>query len=235
MNRRLTVAVVSDTGVRKSRLDSFIGQMRETFPLRISRVLVINNGGKHLGKDSLGSGNFKILNTTSRIGLSSCWNAAMENAEFEWVLICNDDLIFPKGWVKDFQNILQQNPNRHVFLLSNPNGFSCFAITKTFWKKISGFREGFPGGYYEDDDFFLRVAKMAGLRYKKDMMKSIFYSHFDETGKTLIKHSPEYFERVPGWNKHENKVFFDNFWQLTYNEDPDGIENKNGVWYKEVK
>lgn len=176
--------------------------------------------------------NFDYVDLVERHGLSQVWNLCMEDSKKEWVILCNDDVVFQNRWHFYLQKHIEMYPDR-IFLLSHPNGFSCFAINKKIWKKYGKFNNEFTSGYYEDDDFYLRCAEKENIHTKKEAMSKIFFSFYDNYGKGLLNHVPynEVQKSFKKWDKTINFKVFNRYWEEVDKNTYGAIENKNGKWY----
>ena len=83
------------------------------------------------------------------IRLASQWNIAWEWSITEFVMICNDDVAFQKGWVDVAKQLFQEKNHEIV-----GKGYGCFILRKDLNVK---FDERFIGLYFEDLDHLLTL------------------------------------------------------------------------------
>lgn len=216
----------------------FLKEMNKKTDLKKSSLVVVENGDSH-GKNLR-----EYLRLTSRVadfffhkmdkrrGLATVWNNCMSSGISQDVVICNDDCVPCDRWMQDLVAIVSKVPH-DMILMSQPNGFSAFYLHKTMWLKEGGFRDEFPAGYYEDDDWFLRVALNNGLT-RQEVMDQKILSCADTLGRGLFEHKPLDSSLGVGlskWDKSANKKVFAKYWAETAPNSPGAIENKGGKWY----
>ncbi|PIR43305.1 hypothetical protein COV24_03540 [candidate division WWE3 bacterium CG10_big_fil_rev_8_21_14_0_10_32_10] len=172
----------------------------------------------------------KINCEDKKFGLSMAWNHCCEQTKEDVCILLNDDVVLnDENWETNLDELLEKNKRHKVFLLCAPNGFSGFAIRKSFWELIGGFTP-FPSGYYEDDDFFLRVMKLYGLHHKKEIMDEVFFSLYDRGIKPMFAHVPN--PCAKKWDKSINSRLFHSMWKETKTSTSTSFENKNGINYE---
>jgi hypothetical protein len=157
----------------------------------------------------------------------------MGDFENDWILICNDDCVPTRPLEQEIWGLLNSTSHK-MFLLCHPNGFSGFLLNKKFWEDMGMFRDEFPEGYYEDDDWFLRVALNTNST-REEVMKYYIFSFYDNYGFSLFKHKPNPEVSSKKWNKHANKLVFDKYWREVPPKTMGSIENKGGKWYVPVE
>lgn len=218
---------------------NFLKAMSSSTFLNISPLTIIENGdssGEDLEqflKENSGITNFNFVKFSKREGLARVWNWCMISALYEWVIICNDDCIPVYPWEVEVNRLIEMHPHQ-MFLLCHPNGFSAFCLHRQFWQKHKYFNGAFPEGYYEDDDWFLKVCFQEEVD-KAGVFKKFIFSYYDSFGEGLFVHQPE----IEGisysgkkWDKKANQDVFFRFWEETAPNTRGAVENKNGRWFK---
>jgi len=220
---------------RRSIASRFTRFMQETTDLDRHPLVIVENGDgcdKDLQTDiekTSKVSNFQYIHLLERHGLARVWNMCMLVAKTEWVVICNDDSIPTHLWTESLEQVINKTPHQ-MYLLCHPNGFSAFCLNKTFWNKHGGFNNEFPEGYYEDDDWFLRVAFQEHVRNRQQVMDNFIFSYFDNFKISLFHHMPIK-TKTRGWNREKNKKIFDKYWVQVRPDTEGAIENKSGKWY----
>lgn len=111
-------------------------------------------------------------------GLARLWNMCVMFAPTDWVLICNDDVVFENGWLEFLEDLIATDKYYQIDLAC----YAGFCIHKSMILKIGWFDEHFLGGAHEDHDWQLRITE-ANLRDYRT------YEHNDKflTHKTYTK------------------------------------------------
>lgn len=111
---------------------------------------------------------WKVLIQKENKGCAGSWNMAakLTPGEKAW-LICNDDIWFPPGILKQFCEFGDANADRHdVLRLNDSFPYYCFIHTLHNIEDFGEFDENFWPGYYEDCDYNVRV-RLAGGEFKR--------------------------------------------------------------------
>tara|TARA_R110000772_G_scaffold249530_2_gene363799 strand:- start:1057 stop:1773 length:717 start_codon:yes stop_codon:yes gene_type:complete len=129
---------------------------------------------------------------------SSCgqlMNRCIIDSDTQWVLFCNDDLVFKEGWFEIAEKYYDKFP---ITLMFN---FGACLINKSIIPKLGYFDERFLGGNREDQDMMIRI-----------LLKDIPHVNtWDETGESLITHEPFYYQSAC-WNGEQNEKYFIEKW-----------------------
>lgn len=181
--------------------------------------------------------NIQFCRTSKRIGLAPAWNLCIKYAKaqgYDWTLLCNDDIESNVDFWDDAIHDIMAVIKREVYTFCYPNGFSAFLVHQPLVERVGWFRDEFPAGYWEDDDFFLKIAVYYGLHTKTEVMDKIVFSYFDNFGTMIFQHRPvgqENEKYLGKWNGNENKVIFDKYWQEVTGGIKNCYEAKSGRFY----
>lgn len=176
------------------------------------------------GSDSL-LGKTGGANTSER-------DSARAVAAPDWVVVLNNDVLLPDGWLEklltaaNHQNLdvvcpamreRDQNYDfaayAHEFMTAlgdvvrhgGAHGV-CFAVRRAVFERIGGFDEAFRIGQFEDADFFRR-AKLAGFR--TGIVGACFIHHFGSVTQDALSDS-----RKQRPYEAENRAYFRKKWKL---------------------
>lgn len=132
-------------------------------------------------------------------GLPWSLNKGMRAASGDFILIVSDDMILTRGNILD---LCIEGVVTHPLINSQPQIFGgCVCYPREVYESVGDYDINFSKGYYDDDDYFVRVDK-AG--YERWVLNSINMYH-DDPGHTLRQLvSDEDFER--------NKKYFYSKW-----------------------
>jgi len=154
-----------------------------------------------------------IKNETSQ-SVAQFWHRFIVIAEYNWVILVNDDVLFTSKWDKRLEGLISDNPSFGMFLMCLPQQFSGFAINKEFYEKYGPFRQEYPRGGWEDIDFFMTVALKAGCKSRKEIYDQCIYPADGLEGGPLIKHHilrDSKYRR--SWNHAMNFRVFEKYWE----------------------
>jgi N-acetylglucosaminyl-diphospho-decaprenol L-rhamnosyltransferase len=198
-------------------------------------IIVVNNGSTDGTAEYLESINFltTINNDTNR-GVAAAWNQGVKAGKSDRVVILNNDVLLPKGWLEgllayteetgtdivspgmrgracdyDFENYAADfmKAMSKTFRKGEAHGV-CFMVRRAVFEKIGYFDENFRIGQYEDADFFLR-AKLAGFTMAI-------------TGRSFIHHYGSVTQNALGNDKTtrpyeaENRAYFRQKWRIVW-------------------
>jgi len=129
--------------------------------------------------------------------LTRLWNQCIINSPTDWVLICGDDILFLPGWLDHLEQRIATGKYDQIHL----SHYSGFCIHKSFILKLGWFDERFQGGYYEDNDWQLRISE-AGLKDRVDWFDNeVWLQHPSSREKKWIcKNNPEWI--VTKWTRN---------------------------------
>ena len=136
--------------------------------------------------------------------LTELWNWGIITAPTDWVLLCNDDIVFKPGWLQ----YLEQQIHNTDALQINLGHYGAFCMHKSLVLRIGWHDERYMGGGYEDIDWQLRIAE-AGLKDRVD-------------------NSHTFYENRPG---HDVGHFIDHF-KSSSNEGWQGRNNSRWICMK---
>ncbi len=100
-----------------------------------------------------------IIEIPRRSCMSFMWNLSIISTNTKYVLICNDDIIFLRGWVDLIIKDISDGADISIL-----NNYSCFLLDKKTILTIGYFDERFSSGGFEDIDHIMRYDhyKMSG-------------------------------------------------------------------------
>jgi hypothetical protein len=104
---------------------------------------------------------WKVLIQADNLGVAGSWNlaAAICPHEKAW-LICNEDIWFPPGILKQFCEFGDANADSHSILrLNDSSPYYCFIHTRNNIEDVGHFDENFWPAYYEDCDYNVRLRR----------------------------------------------------------------------------
>jgi len=174
-------------------------------------IIIINNDSNDGTKEFLSQAEgIKVISNHKNKGCAASWNQGVEQSNSDWVIILNNDVRLPGGWLDnllssavlkgtdiispgmregelnyDLENYATNYTQRmqNTYRKWTPSGV-CFAVKKSVFSKVGLFDENFHVGQYEDADFFRRCKN-----YKLNMgiTGSSFIHHFGSVTQKLIQ------------------------------------------------
>lgn len=94
--------------------------------------------------------------------LASAWNIAFETHPSEkYLLVCNEDVIFPANWLDRLQLALERHAQAAWIGMTQSIQFSGFLLPSATWRRVGPFDDVFRA-YYEDDDYLARIEECFG-------------------------------------------------------------------------
>jgi hypothetical protein len=139
----------------------------------------------------------KNLEFTSKQSMTALWNNAILRSSTDWVLICNDDVVFRAGWAEYISRATRLVGDKQIQLC----GYSAFCVHKSLIPLLGWFDERFTGGYYEDVDWQMRLGE-SGLEGVVD------FSHDN----MFVEHRKVAQPGTPEWPWHDNAKWFCEKW-----------------------
>lgn len=237
VNSPFSVATVTDG--RWESLSLFVGSFNErTDRPDLCEVLLIDNANLDLADTrewlrSLRCQQGRLIINTGRRSISTNWNRCINEAANEWILVLNDDIEFTKSWDSQLRRYIIRE-GYGFYAMCKPNSFSGFAVNRSFFAKHGPFREEYTGGGYEDEDFFLTVARNLGLRTKREVLESKegIFSLPHEEDRGLFVHKPLSKDRKWHWSKaNANREVFQRIWKEVRRPGTDTYQGKGGKHY----
>ncbi len=180
----------------------------------LKRLFIVNNGEAEI---EFGDG-ITVLNPKENLGWEKGVNLAARHGKGEFILLCNDDVIFLPGqydWLKKLVDIMKKDdtvamvgPSSNVVMGSQNIwtdvgvrvevpyliGF-CMLVRRSVFEKLGGLDESLPGG--DDLDLSIRVTDMG---MKMVACKDSFVYHIGFQTGTRIKGDEK---QTGGWNSPE--------------------------------
>lgn len=159
----------------------------------------------------------QVIHNPIKKGLAALWNDCVLYSPTDWVLICNDDIVFKPGWLEYLEAQIATDKFDQIMIAH----YGGMCIHKRMFLKLGWFEERFMGGGFEDNDWALRISE-AGLKGRVDMSHSFTHSEDIDKSKGWIKdHGPfaEHrkvnagrFGQNIGWEGRNNKDFIFQKW-----------------------
>jgi N-acetylglucosaminyl-diphospho-decaprenol L-rhamnosyltransferase len=198
-------------------------------------VTVVNNGSKDGTADFLAGCNWiEVISNETNRGCAAAWNQGVRAGNSEWVVVLNNDVVLPKGWLEGLLDYAEEmgadvvSPGiregkedydveaygaefmgimRGAVRRGEAHGV-CFAVRRRVFEAIGYFDEGFTIGGSEDTDFFWR-AKKAGLTLATTGRS--FLHHFGSVTQEYVKATITMRCYGP-----EHRAYFRTKWKLTW-------------------
>ena len=145
-------------------------------------IMVIDNASQDATSQWLKTKDVIITSYREQLSLAACWNRGLKaffHAGYDRVLVVNNDvelLPFTCGALADTNlpfvtavgvdkreqmNVIEQDSYLET---ARPHpDFSCFMISKEVTEKVGWFNESYYPGYFEDNDYHIRMHR-AGIR-----------------------------------------------------------------------
>lgn len=120
-------------------------------------------GSSHLRFDYPLKTKMQEIIVWNKSSLTELWNMGIMTAPTDWVLLCNDDIIFKPGWLEYLEEAIASGK----YLQINLGHYGAFCIHKSLILKVGWHDERYRGGGYEDIDWQLRLNE-AGVKNKVD-------------------------------------------------------------------
>lgn len=144
--------------------------------------------------------------------LTELWNQAIISSPTDWVLVCNDDITFNKGWVEYLEGQIETGK----YLLIHLFHYGAFCIHKSLILEIGWFDENFRGGGFEDVDHMLRMSE-AGLKDLVDRSHDFIRVDNDvEIGHFINHHKAQLHKqgitKGTGWDGKNNGTYIMEKW-----------------------
>jgi len=200
-----------------------------------ARVFVVDNGSTDGTGDYLATLNWlTVISNQRNLGCAAAWNQGVSAGDAPWVVILNNDVILPRGWLEGLLEFAgetdtdiispalregEYNYDLAAYAESymakmgqiKRNGEAhgvCFMVRRKVFGTIGGFDENFTIGGSEDTDFFWRARHAA---FTLATTGRSFMHHFGCVTQDYIK--AEILGRCYG---PEHRAHFRKKWQLTW-------------------
>jgi GT2 family glycosyltransferase len=201
----------------------------------VTEIVVIDNGSTDGTVEYLrGLEGVSVIRNETNLGCAGAWNQGVNGTHSEWVVILNNDVILPRGWLDGLIDYAEENHVdivspairegdynydikeyagefvRRMTHVSRPGEAHaiCLMVRRPVFEKIGFFDENFRIGQFEDADFFRR-AIAAGFR-------------LGITGRSFIHHFGSITQKSLAQGKSEkpyvaeNRAYFRKKWRLTW-------------------
>ena len=190
MNLEMFVVAYKEPEVTQKAIDSFRNTGGDC------KVTVLDNSPERLFFEFAEDRYFFPWNPS----LTRVWNWAIAMAKTDWVLICNSDVEFKKGWLEKFQS------QEHMGQGLVHNHFYAFFINKEAVRRVGWFDERFTDGYYEDLDYVRRLY-CAGLPWIMDsFVNEIEHQHRADAPRFPSVVNPVWYQKKWGDMKRFNEL-----------------------------
>jgi GT2 family glycosyltransferase len=215
------------------------------------RVILVDNGSTDGTKEWLqslrGATGLAVIRNEENRGCAPAWNQGvlaagisfgpLRNAEkslaaADWVVVLNNDVLLPAGWLAallggadrhgldivcpamrerdqnyDFEGYARDFAARMGGVVRRGGAHGvCFAVRRAVFEQIGGFDEAFRIGQFEDADFFRR-ARLAG--FKTGVVGACFLHHFGSVTQDALSDT----NRTRPYEA-ENRAYFRKKWKL---------------------
>lgn len=198
-------------------------------------IIVINNGSTDGTLEYLASlPSLTTINNDTNRGCAAAWNQGIKAGQSPWVVILNNDVLLPKGWLEgllayaeetgtdivspgmrgracdyDFENYAEDfmKAMSKTSRRGEAHGV-CFMVRRDVFEKIGYFDENFRIGQYEDADFFLR-AKLGGFTLA--ITGRSFIHHFGSVTQNTLRN-----DKATKPYEAENRAYFRQKWRITW-------------------
>lgn len=137
--------------------------------------------------------------------LTELWNLGIMTAPTDWVLLCNDDIVFKPGWLE----YLEEQIASGKYLQINLGHYGAFCVHKSLILKVGWHDERYRGGGYEDIDWQLRLYE-AGLKDKVDNSHTFYENKPGHDVGHFIDHLKPV--GVEGWQGENNQKWICQKW-----------------------
>jgi len=117
-----------------------------------SKLLVVDNSEDSFMKKE--DKDFEVIYEPKNMGLSRAWNIGAKRGH-DWTFVLSVSMKFPNGFSKVIEKLERVN-NGQAFITNH--SFHCSAFHKSTFEKIGYFDENFYPIYYEDTDYYRRIA-----------------------------------------------------------------------------
>lgn len=191
----------------------------------LNGYLIVDNGGefrsKLEGSETIQralarSADIRVLEPGSNIGVAAAWNAILDEAGDEPVLISNDDVELGRETISVLSAKHEELPDALLLADDGPDasGWCLFFHPQSLYKKIGPYDESFHPAYYEDSDYRwrMKLEKREPVLVKTEFKHAVRGSWSDESRK-IMGRSLEQFERKWGGNPRgdESALFTEPF------------------------
>jgi glycosyltransferase involved in cell wall biosynthesis len=138
--------------------------------------------------------------------LTELWNQCLIMSPTDWVLVCNDDIEFKKGWLEYLEEKIEAGEHDIIHLFH----YGAMCIHKSLVLKIGWFDERFRGGGFEDNDHQLRIFE-AGLKHRVDRSHDFIRREGNREIGHFIDHT-KFIHKGEGWQGCNNADWIKEKW-----------------------
>lgn len=196
-------------------------------------VVLVDNGSSDATAEYLASlRDVHIITNSVNLGCAAAWNQGVGSCDTDWIVILNNDVILPSGWLEGLMTFAEENSLDIVSPAIREGEYNydineysksfitrmnivkrmgiadgiCFMVRRQVFEKVGLFDEMFRIGQFEDKDFFRR-AKLAGFRLGTTGRS--FIHHFGSITQKSIK-----LTKAAGPYEAENRAYYRKKWKL---------------------
>ena len=199
------------------------------------QIILIDNGSSDGTAEYLAARtDVSVISNPVNLGCAAAWNQGVNASRSDYVVILNNDVILPSGWLEalvhfaekgnfdvvspamregEYNYDIAEYAKAFVARMATvkrvgvANGV-CFMVKRQVFDQIGFFDEKFRIGQFEDSDFFRR-ATLAGFALA--MTGSSFLHHFGSITQNSIRRT-----QTAGPYEEENRKYFRQKWRLTW-------------------
>ena len=200
-----------------------------------ARLLLIDNGSSDgTGAYLASCRGVEVLSNRENRGCAGAWNQGVQASRTEWVLLLNNDVIVPEGWLEGLLHFARERGldvvspairegeynyeiagygSQFMATMGNVSRMGiadgiCFMVHRRVFESLGGFDENFRIGQFEDSDFFRRAA-LGGFRLGTTGRS--FLHHFGSVTQNAIR-------KQPGERPYEaqNRSYYRKKWRLSW-------------------
>ena len=137
-----------------------------------NRVIVVSNGSCNAADAEIAKALpdiAELVRVRPARGLTHCLNVGIRlpaqrkwHPQPEWTILTQDDVEFDADWLAKLTAAMADRPTAMQFNLAYPKGsYSCLALSLDLVRKMGWWDERFPGMFFEDDDWHLRLSELS--------------------------------------------------------------------------
>lgn len=151
-------------------------------------------------------GRIRNIVIPDKSGLTRLYNLGIVTAPTDWVLLCNDDIVFKPGWLEYLESKIAEGKWNAICLFN----FGAICIHKSMILKVGWFDERFDFGGHEDNDYQLRIAE-AGLKGTIDRSHDFIRRDGDVEVGHYVNHNKYVHKNSASWHG-DNSIWATQKW-----------------------
>ena len=167
-------------------------------------IIVETNTKEFLNEKKFLYDNCQIIFPNEEFNYNRFLNFGIEKTDSEWILLCNNDIIFDSGWYRNMIDVIHNNPEIKSFSPKNPNikkhnflkdgleiGYDvggcltgwCLLLHKSVLEICGSFDERFEF-WYQDNDYAERLKRN---NVKHALVSNFIVYHLKNKSHHLLK------------------------------------------------